>query len=61
MKKEYIKPVSMIIAVNNTEYLPIGGSMDYTDSGDDSGGGLAKPNIVFDSNSLVIKHNNLWE
>lgn len=51
MKKGYIKPVSMLIAINGTEYLPIGGSGDYTDSGDDSGGGLAKPNTIFGNDS----------
>ena len=51
----------ILIAVNDTEYLPIGGSGDYTDSGDDSGGGLAKSNIIFENDSLIIKHKGLWD
>ena len=42
--------------------MPIGGSGDYTDSGDDSSGGLAKQNYsVFCDDSLTIKHKDLWE
>lgn len=59
--ERYIQPISTIIAVNDTEYLPIDGSGDYTDSGDDSGGGLAKQNAIFENDSLIIKHKNLWD
>jgi hypothetical protein len=60
-RKRYIKPISMVITTNDTESLPIGGSGDYTDSGDDSGGGLAKSNIIFEDDSLTTNYNSLWE
>ncbi len=59
--ERHIQPISTIIAVNDTEYLPIGGSGDYTDSGDDSGGGLAKPNTTFENDSLNIKRKDIWD
>lgn len=48
MKKAYIRPTSLVVLKGDDlmETLPIGGSPDYTDSGDDSGGGLAKKGFV---------------
>ena len=54
-------PISMVITTNDKEYLPIGGSGDYTDSGDDSGGGLAKSNTIFEVDGRTINYNSLWE
>lgn len=47
--ERYVQPISTIIAVNDTEYLPIGG------------GGLAKQNTIFENDSLIIKHKDLWD
>ena len=60
-RKRYIKPISMVIATNDTEYMPLGGgSGDYTDSGDESGGGLAKPNTIFEDDNSLTNNKNLW-
>ena len=49
-KLPYIKPLCYEIQLSNDimENLPLGGSNDYTDSGDDSGGGLAKKRMNYD-------------
>lgn len=55
-RKRYIQPISMVIATNDVEYMPVGGSGDYTDSGDEDGGGLAKSNTIFEDDN----NKNLW-
>ena len=60
MKKKYIKPTSEVVHLSGQdimETLPIGGSGDYTDSGDDSGGGLAKKGINF----TKVGDHSVWD
>ena len=68
-RKIYEKPTSSVIHLSSElmETLPIGNSRDYTDSGDDSGGGLAKkgfadPNGSDNNNVEAIGKNfSAWE
>jgi len=49
MKKEnYTKPHCFVVQMGHDlmETLPMGGSQNYTDTGDDSGAGLAKKNFI---------------
>ena len=43
MKKEFVEPEIDVILLDSeisTETLPVGGTGDYTNDGDDTGGGL---------------------
>lgn len=62
-KKKYVKPLSIVIHLKQDlmETLPIGS--DHTDSGDDSGGGLAKRRVGYteDENDEGSNSYNLWD
>ncbi len=47
-KKDYIKPTCSLVNMldNLLENLPMGGSWDRTDSGDNSGAGLSKKDFT---------------
>lgn len=63
-KKKYVKPICILISLGNDlmETLPIGKS-GTTDSGDDSGGGLAKRGFGDSegNNDDSFKNYNLWD
>lgn len=50
-KREYTSPTCLVVrlcdGLMDETTLPIGGSHDSTDSGDDSGGGLAKKGVGY--------------
>lgn len=58
-KREYTSPTCLVVRLCDglMETLPIGDSNDYTDSGDDSGAGLAKKGVVFMDED---GDNNVW-
>lgn len=61
-KREYAKPTCSVVYMNCDlmETLPLGGSGDKTDSGDDSGGGLSKKDFfVTDENE--DQSSKTWE
>lgn len=57
-KREYTSPTCLVVRLCDglMETLPIGNS-DRTDSGDDSGGGLAKKGVVYMDED---GDNNVW-
>lgn len=61
-RREYVKPTCSVVYMNCDlmETLPVGGSRDRTDSGDDSGGGLSKKDFfVTDENE--DQSSKTWE
>lgn len=60
-KREYTSPTCLVVrlcdGLMDETTVPMGGSQDYTDSGDDSGGGLAKKGVVFMDED---GDNNVW-
>lgn len=60
-KKKYVKPICIIISLENDlmQTLPIGSGT--TDSGDDSGGGLAKMGFGDSEYSDSINNYNMWD
>lgn len=57
-RKIYTKPSCLVIRMYDDlmNTMPVGGSQDQTDSGDDSGAGLSKGNI-FDEE----ENSNVWD
>lgn len=60
-RKDYIKPTCSLVNMfdNLLENLPIGGSGNSTDSGDNSGGGLSKKDFT-DTDDGDANGSNKW-